>query len=88
MLILTAKNLELRGVAHKLKKDGSPYYLLNVEDNEGNPYQFYCKDSDCFAKDLQRGAIVDVTFIYRKYERDIFLSVQNVSRSLSSTSHK
>lgn len=79
MLTVTAKNLELRGIANRAKKDGSVYYLVNVEDFEGTPYQFYCKDSSAFDDGLRRGSIVDVTFAYHKFGHNESLTVTHVS---------
>lgn len=81
MLKVTAKNLELRGIANRTKKDGTVYYLVNVEDHEGTPYQFYAKDSSPFDDGLRRGSVVDVEFSYRKFGQNESLIVTHVSLS-------
>lgn len=78
MLKMISHNLELRGIANRLRNDGSVYYLVNVEDCEGTPYQFYCKDSSAFPPALKRGDIVDIEFDYRKFDRNDNLIVSRV----------
>lgn len=76
MLKMKSFALELRGIANRTRKDGSVYYLVNVEDDEGTPYQFFCKDASAFPAGLKRGDIVDIEFDYRKFDKNdnLFLS--------------
>ena len=82
MITLTAKNLELRGIAHRVNKEtGNLYYLLNVEDDEGTPYQFYAKDSSNFEQGLKKGDMVDISFVYLKFGKDERINVFSVRKS-------
>ena len=78
MITMKSYNLELRGIANRTRKDGSVYYLVNVEDSEGTPYQFFCKDASAFPAGLKRGDIVDIEFDYRKFDRNDNLMVSRV----------
>ena len=81
MLIVTAKLVELRGVVNKFTKSGTPYFLVNVEDNEGNPYQFYCKDFNALEQGLKKGDLVDVDFEYKKYNNEESLVIHKLYKS-------
>ena len=81
MLIVSA-TLELRGVANKVTKQGTPYYLVNLEDNEGNPYQFYCKEFSALEPGLNKGDMVNVDFLYKKFDKQETLVVHKLTRAL------
>lgn len=80
MLTLTARNLELRGIANKQNKDGKTFYLINVEDDEGSPYQFYTGESSVFEQALKRGDKVAIDFEYRTFQRELSLKVLSVRK--------
>lgn len=62
MLTVKSCPVELRGIANKATKDGKPYYILNVEDNEGNPHGLYCRDFNKLPQGMKKGDMIQVTF--------------------------
>lgn len=81
MIILQAKDLELRGVQNKQTKNGNVYYLINCEDVNGNAYSFYCKDIKAIPEGLKKGSSVDVYFEYRTYQGNESLTVVNIEKN-------
>lgn len=82
MFTVKCSSLELRGVASKTTAKGKPFYLLNVEDNEGNPYSLYCPDFNSLPQGLSKGDNVSVEFdvhYYQGNERLIVRKVEKVS---------
>lgn len=80
MLTLKSTTLELRGVANRQKKDGSVYYLLNVEDAEGTAEQLYCPNTDAIPQGLRKGDNVVVWFDVKKYQGNEYLVVCKVEK--------
>lgn len=62
MLTVYSNPLELRGIAHKVSKNGKPYYVINCESDDGSPHAFYCPDDKAFPPALKKGEMVCVTF--------------------------
>lgn len=56
MNVVTEK-VELRGITNKTTKNGNVYYMLNVEDVDGSPWQFYCPNSEVFPTGLKKAII-------------------------------
>lgn len=61
---LSTENLELRGIKNMTSGKGNVYYMVNCEDNEGSPLQFYCRDSKAFPEGLKKGDKVRITLDY------------------------
>lgn len=83
MFKVTCPSLELRGIANKTTKSGKAFYLLNVEDNEGNSYQLYCPDFNSLQQGLNKGDNVSVEFnvhYYQGNERLIVTKVEKVAK--------
>lgn len=78
MIILQAKNLELRGIQNKESKSGNAFYLINCEDDNGNAYSFYCKDYNAIPQGLKKGEKVNIYFEYRTYQGKETITVVNV----------
>lgn len=57
---LVTENLELRGIKNSTSSKGNLYYILNCEDHDGSPLQFYCKDASAFPEGLKKGDKVKV----------------------------
>lgn len=79
MLTVTSNKLELRGVANKTSKNGTVYYVINTETEDGTPYGFYCKDSSAFPSGLKKGDTVNVVFevsYYKGQERLVAVEVK------------
>lgn len=80
MLSVTSSVLELRGVANKVSKKGTPFYIINVEDYVGTPYALYCPNFDAIPQGLKKGDNVVVTFDVRSYQGQDNLSVTAVRK--------
>lgn len=78
MLTFTTTMVELRGISNQTNKKGEVYYLVNVEEADGTPYQFYTKDKTVFPDGLRKGDIVDLVFTYRMFNGDGILSLFKV----------
>ena len=73
MLRLSAKKLEVRGVANATSKKGNVYYILRCENYEGEPFQFCARTADVFPKGLKKGDFVDVFFDFNPRYKDLIL---------------
>lgn len=80
MLTVIANKLELRGVVNKTSKNGTVYYVLNMEDAEGTPMQFYCPESNALPQTLRKGDKVNVTFEVKSYKGTDKLIVRKVEK--------
>lgn len=80
MLTLKSTPLELRGIANRFKKDGSIYYLLNVENDEGTPHQLYCPTPEAVPQGLKKGDKVVVLFHMKTYNNNDYLVVSKVEK--------
>lgn len=80
MFIVTAKNLELRGIANQTSKNGTVYYIVNCELTDGTPYSFYCPKADAFAEGLKKGDKVNIDFTVKRYKQNENLVVERVYR--------
>lgn len=58
---LLTENLELRGIKNATSGKGNLYYIVNCEEQDGEPVQFYCKDSSAFAEGLKKGDKVRIS---------------------------
>lgn len=82
MLVVKSCPLELRGIAHKNKKSGGIYYVVNVESADGTPHALYCPSSEPLPHGLAKGDMVTVTFEVSRYhnnERLVVLEVEKVA---------
>lgn len=62
MLELSAK-LELRGIVNKTSKQtNNVYYIVYLETEQGEPFNFFCKDASAFQEGLKKGDMVNVKF--------------------------
>lgn len=80
MFYVKSSPIELRGVENKVKKDGSVYYVLRVEGENGVPYQLYCPKPDALPDGLKKGNMITVTFGYTVYDRSERLFVSKVEK--------
>lgn len=80
MLCMKSLPLELRGVQNRLTKGGKAYYLLNVENEDGMPYQLYCPNSNALPQGLKKGDMVTVTFAYTVFDRQERVYVTQVEK--------
>lgn len=81
MIHVTSCPLELRGIAIKTSKNGSVYYVVNVENDSGESCGLYAKDDSGFPQGLKKGDIIkaqmDVMF-YQGTERLIVRQLEKV----------
>lgn len=83
MVKMKSLPLELRGIAHKVNTtNGNVYYIVNCEDDEGTPHQFYCPNDKAFADGLKKGDSVTLTFAYSVFDRRERLSVIGVEKAV------
>lgn len=82
MLTVKSCPMELRGIAHKPRKNtGEVYYIVNAELVDGTAYSFYCPNATAFGAELKKGDEVEITFevsIYNNRERLIVVKVEKV----------
>lgn len=83
MLTVKSCPMELRGIAHKPRKNtGEVYYLVNAETEDGTAYSFYCPNASAFGAGLKKGDMVEITFevsFYNNKERLIVTKVEAVN---------
>lgn len=82
MLTVICPSVELRGIISRVTQQKKPYYLLNVEDKEGNPYQLYCPSDSFIEAGLLKGDIVSIAFEVKYYQGNEKLIVSKVERVL------
>ena len=58
---LKGMNLEVRGCVSNTSKKGNTYYIVNMEDEKGNPFSVMCKDASVISS-LSRGLVGTGTF--------------------------
>lgn len=76
---LSTESLELRGIKNATSGKGNIYYIVNCEDNEGSPVQFYCRDSKAFAEGLKKGDKVRISLYFnQKYKSLVVDKVEKV----------
>lgn len=80
MLIVKSYPLELRGIAHKTKKNGGLYYVINAESSDGTPHALYCPTAECLPAGLSKGDMVNVTFEVSRYQNQERLVVKEVEK--------
>lgn len=75
-----ANSLELRGVANKVSKNGTLFYILNVEAEDGTPHALYCPKMESLPQGLKKGDLVNVVFDYVTFGRTERLVVSQVEK--------
>ena len=67
-MLMYAKNLELRGAERKVsEKSGKAYLKFHMEEENGNPISFICRDEAVLRPEFKKGTMVDCTFFYNQY---------------------
>ena len=81
MLYVKSVPMELRGIAHRPKKNtGEVYYIVNAELEDGTAYSFYCPKATAFGADLKKGDKVEITFEVSYYYNKERLIVEKVEK--------
>lgn len=79
MLTVKSSPMELRGVAHRPKRNSDKvYYLVNAETEDGTAYSFYCPNPSSFGAGLKKGDMVEITFEVSYYNNKEQLIVSKV----------
>lgn len=79
-MLLQSEILELRGVVNRQNKDGNVFYLVNCEEGDGSPIQFYVRNADVFPDGLRKGDNIVITFKFSEYNKEIRLSVVRIEK--------
>lgn len=74
MLNLTAKKMEVRGIANEQSKKGNVYYILRCESEQGEPFQFFARTADVFPQGLKKGDIVELNLDFNTRYKDLVLT--------------
>lgn len=74
MLNLSAKKMEVRGLANEQSKKGNVYYILRCESVEGEPFQFFARSPEVFPQGLKKGDIVDLELTMNMRYKDLVLT--------------
>lgn len=74
MLNLTARKMEVRGIANEQSKKGNVYYILRCESEEGEPFQFFARSADVFPQGLKKGDIVTLELAFNPRYKELVLS--------------
>lgn len=80
MLTVISCPVELRGIADKVTKKGSTYYVVNFEIDDGTPYAMYCPDSSAFPVGLKKGDMVTLTMEVKVYNGNERLIVRRLDK--------
>ena len=78
MLKLKSEKLELRGIQDATSAKGNLYYTVFCESESGEPFRFFCKDSNAFAQGLKKGDSVYVTLSLNKYNNLVVEKIEKV----------
>lgn len=80
-MFLKSAPLELRGIANRTNtKSGNVYYVMNMETDDGTPWQFYCPSAEAFPQGLKKADKVCVTFEVKRFQNKDSLIVHKVEK--------
>lgn len=74
MLNVVAKKMEVRGLANATSKKGNTYYILRCENEEGEHFEFFARDSGVFPQGLKKGDIVMLELAFNPRFKDLLLT--------------
>lgn len=75
MLALKTEKLEVRGLKNQTSKNGNVYYILHTEAEDGEPTQFFCRDSSVFPEGMKKGDKVVLSLVYNRFKELEVVSV-------------
>lgn len=75
MIRFKSSPVELRGATLKKSKNGNSYVLINIEDENGEHYQFFSADEYILQNGFNKGDLVHLVCEFSLYNREVRLSV-------------
>lgn len=80
MITMKSSPVELRGAVVKQTKNGKSFVLLNVENENGEHYQFYSPDTNVVSNNFKKGDMVVLVCSYTVFDRQERLSVVGLEK--------
>lgn len=80
MLTVISTDLELRGIVNKVSKNGTVYYVINAETQDGTASQFYCPDAQSLPQGLRKGDAIKIQFEVKTFKGNDKLVVRKVEK--------
>lgn len=66
-MVTISQPVELRGIINRQGKNNNVYYMIAVEDENAERFQFYCRTATALPQGLKKGDMVKIHFNHDMY---------------------